>query len=167
MTAGAIEFRTLESVEPGQIIALMNHPLLARHMPLLKTPFTESDYRGFLAAKQRLWDEHGYGPRAILVAGQFAGWGGLQPEAGEADLALVLHPQYWGHGPAIMRMIIAEGFGVMGLESMIALLPLSRTRERGMQRLGFVRDGDVELSGVRFRRYRLTAEVAADPTTTP
>lgn len=32
----------------------------------------------------------------FFVDGQFAGWGGLQQEDGDADLALVLHPDYWG-----------------------------------------------------------------------
>ena len=43
-----------------------------------------------------MWDEHGYGPWAFIINGEFAGWGGLQPEQGEADFALVLHPDFWG-----------------------------------------------------------------------
>jgi hypothetical protein len=91
------------------------------------------------------------------VEGKFAGWGGLQPEGDEVDLTLVLHPDYWGHGEAIYRKIIAEGFERMQFESVIALLPLSRRRDRTLMRLGFVPEGEVELHGERFRQYRLYA----------
>jgi hypothetical protein len=43
---------------------------------------------------QGAWEEW-HGPWAFIVDGKFAGWGGLQPEEGDADLELVLHPDYW------------------------------------------------------------------------
>lgn len=73
----------------------MNDPLVRRQLPLAPEHFSEIDCEAFIAAKEQLWDEYGYGPWAIVVDGQFAGWGGLQPEGGEADLVLVLHPDYW------------------------------------------------------------------------
>ena len=126
-------------------------------MPLLSDHFTEADCDAFIAAKEKLWAEYGYGPWAFLVDGKFAGWGGLQPESGEADLALVLHPDYWGVGEAIYRKITAEGFEQMRFESVIVLLPLSRRRDRVLKRLGFRSEGEVELYGERFLRYRLYA----------
>lgn len=59
------------------IIELMNHPLLKRYMPLLSDKFTEDDCDKFIAAKEQLWAEHGYGPWAFVVDGKFADWGGL------------------------------------------------------------------------------------------
>jgi RimJ/RimL family protein N-acetyltransferase len=67
---------------------------------------------------------HGYGPWAFLVDNKFAGWGGLQYENGDADLALVLHPQYWGFGKKIFNQIIRRAFNEMGMESITILLPL-------------------------------------------
>jgi len=94
-------------------------------------------------------------PWAFVIDGRFAGWGGLQPENGDADLALVLHPNYWGMGKAIYRRIIDEAFGEMNLNTVTALLPPTRTRIRGLLRLGFIQDGDVVIGQENFIRYRL------------
>ncbi len=45
----------------------------------------------------------------------------------------------------------------MRFESVIALLPPSRRRDRVLKHLGFVSEGEVELYGERFLRYRLYA----------
>lgn len=152
-----ITFKRLTEVNKLDIIALMNHPFLKRHMPLLSDHFTEADCDRFIAGKEKLWAEHGYGPWAFLVDGKFAGWGGLQPENGEADLGLVLHPDFWGIGKTLYDKIITVGFQQMGFESLTVLLPLSRRRERVLKRLGFLPEGEVELYGARFFQYRLYA----------
>jgi ribosomal-protein-alanine N-acetyltransferase len=153
----SISFRRLTEVDKFDIIELMNHPLLKRHMPLLSDKFTEADCDKFIAAKEQLWVDHGYGPWAFVADGKFVGWGGFQPESGEADLAVVLHPDYWGLGEAIYRKIIAEGFEKMGFESVTVLLPPSRRRDRVLKHLGFLFESEVELHGERFLRYRLYA----------
>lgn len=152
-----ISFKRLTDVDKLDIIELMNHPLLKRYMPLLSDEFTEDDCVKFIAAKEQLWDEHGYGPWAFVVEGKFVGWGGLQPESGEVDLALVLHPDYWGLGEAIYRKIIDEGFEKMSFESVIVLLPTSRRRDRVLTRLGFELEDEIDLHSERFLRYRLHA----------
>ncbi len=152
-----IEFKRLTEVDRSDIIELMNHPLLRQHMPLLSKTFGEADCDAFVAGKEQLWAEHGYGPWAFMIDGHFAGWGGLQPEDGDADLGLVLHPQSWGRGKAIYDKIIKRAFGAMGFESVTALLPPTRIHVRGLQRLGFEPDGEVEYLGKRFIRYRLHA----------
>ncbi len=152
-----IEFKPLSEVDPSDIIELLNDPRVRHQMPLTSDNFGAAECEGFIAAKERLWAEHGYGPWAIVVDGKFAGWGGLQPEQGEADLALVLHPTYWGMGKPIYDEIIKRAFGEMGLESVTILFPPTRTRIKGILRLGFKPDGEVELGGERFIRYRLQA----------
>lgn len=150
-----IEFKRLNEVDKADIIDLMNDPLVRRQMPLTSDNFSEADCDGFIAGKERLWAEHGYGPWAFVVDGQFAGWGGLQPEGDDADLALVLHPKFWGKGKPIYDEIIRRAFGEMGFESVTILFPPSRTRIKGILRLGFRPDGEVEIGGERFIRYRL------------
>lgn len=152
-----VTFKRLTEVNKADIIDLMNEPALKRHMPLLDERFDEAACETFIAAKERLWEEHGYGPWAFVVDGRFAGWGGLQPEGDEVDLAMVLHPDYWGLGETLYRKIIDRAFGQMGFESVIALLPPSRRRDRAMRRLGFQPEGEIELYGERFLRYRLRA----------
>jgi len=86
------EFQRLPTVPLAAIMSLMNHPLVRRQMPPARERFDERATEAFVASKEQLWSEFGYGPWAFLVDGAFAGWGGLQPENGEPDLALVLHP---------------------------------------------------------------------------
>jgi RimJ/RimL family protein N-acetyltransferase len=152
-----VEFKRLSEVGPAEIIALMNHPLVRREMPLTKDNFDETDCQHFIAGKEQLWTNHGYGPWAFVVDGKFAGWGGLQPEGADADLALVLHPDYWGLGKRLYDQIMHRAFGEMGFASVTILFPPSRTRIKGILRLGFVPDGELELYGERFIRYRLWA----------
>lgn len=150
-----LELRPLCEAAPADLIALMNDPRVLRHMPLSLGIFGPAECRAFLIAKERMWTDHGYGPWAIFIGRRFAGWGGLQPENGEPDLGLVLHPDFWGRGPAFAREFIRLAFGPMGFNSVTALLPPSRTRIRGLARLGFAQDGELEIAGRRFLRFRL------------
>ena len=75
---------------------------------------------------------------------------------GDADLGLVLHPSYWGMGKIICNEIIRRAFGEMGFESITILLP--QNTHKGILRLGCQLDGEIELHGQRFIRYRLDAE---------
>lgn len=157
----AIELKRLTEVSIDDIVALMNDPLVRRQMPLTSDDFNAANAARFVAAKERLWAEHGYGPWAFVVDGRFAGWGGLQPEGDDVDLALVLHPRYWGIGRAIYEQIIPFAFEQMKFPSLTILFPPTRTRIKGILRLGFVRDGEVDIAGERFLRYRLNAPATA------
>lgn len=127
-------------------------------MPLAGDDFDEAECERFVAGKEKLWEEHGYGPWAFYIDGAFAGWGGLQPEGDDADVGLVLYPDYWGTGRAIYEEIVARAFGEMGFDSVTALLPPTRTRAGGLTRLGFEPDGETEIEEERFLRYRLRAQ---------
>lgn len=151
----SIEFKRLTEVERYEIIDLMNNALVRRQMPLLQGDFTESACERFIMAKEQLWAEHGYGPWAFVIHGRFAGWGGLQPEDGEADLALVLHPDFWGIGKTLYKQIIHKAFYEMSMNSVTVLFPPTRTRIQGFLRLGFKKDKVVMLGNEEFIRYRL------------
>jgi ribosomal-protein-alanine N-acetyltransferase len=152
-----LEFKRLTEIDLAEIVALNTNPLVMRQMPLSSSDFNEADCREWVADKETLWAEHGFGPWAFVIDGKFAGWGGLQPEGGDADLGLVLHPDYWGYGKAIYEEIIRRAFEEMGFESVIILCPPSRTRIKGILRLGFAPDGEVEIAGEQFNRFRLYA----------
>ncbi|MEO1054980.1 MAG: GNAT family N-acetyltransferase [Bacteroidota bacterium] len=150
-----IEFKRLTEVKKSEIIELMNNQLVRRQMPLLRGDFGNDDCDKFIEAKESLWAQHGYGPWAFIVDGQFAGWGGLQYKEGEADLALVLHPGYWGIGKILYQEIINRAFGEMHMESITVLFPPTRTRIQGLLRLGFKEDKTLEIGNEIFIRYRL------------
>lgn len=111
-----------------------------------------------VAAKERIWEENGYGPWAFLLDDDFVGWGGLQPEGDDVDVGLVLRKTYWGAGQVLYVRLIDQAFEQLGVDSVITLLPASRTRVAGLRRLGFHGDGEVTIAGEVFNRYRLTRD---------
>jgi ribosomal-protein-alanine N-acetyltransferase len=157
-----IEFKPLEKIDKDAIINLMNHPKIRHHMPLLTGHFDNSKYDAFIHSKQKIWNEHGYGPWAFILDGNFIGWGGLQPIDQDIEIALVLHPDYWGYGKKIYQKIINQAFNKLKLESVIILLPPSRTRIKAIRRLGFDLDGEYKFSGEKYIRYRLYASQRKD-----
>ncbi len=157
VTDPEITFVRLTEVDLDTVTALLNEPRNARHLPLSRgDTFTAETAAAWVASKDGQWDEHGYGPWAVLIDGEFAGWGGFQAEENGADFALVLRPSFWGHGETVVRQALARGFGELGLEQVLIALPYSRRPDRVVARYGFLPDGDVEYAGTRFRQYRLT-----------
>src|SRR5215203_155656 len=73
ITRGHAASRRSSEVDKIDMINLANDPLVGRHMPLSSGTFDEADYERFVADKERLWEEHGYGPWAFFVDGKFAG----------------------------------------------------------------------------------------------
>lgn len=138
----------------------MNHPLVRRQLPLAQGKFDDNAYQQFLSSKIDLWEKHGYGPWAIFIDQRFSGWGGLQYEEGDPDLALVLHPEYWGVGKKIYEEIIQWAFKKMQFEYITALLPSSRKHDKALLKLNFKSDGQRILKGIVFFRFKLTKEDA-------
>lgn len=162
-----IKFVHLSDIAPSKLIDLMNNKKVAAQMPLLANGFTPKNCQEFLTDKKNIWKVHGYGPQGFIINGDFAGWGGLQPEKiiqtkpntqsqqFDADFALVLHPNYWGWGAKIFNKIKAQGFGEFNLPSITILFPPTRLNSKAIERVGFVKDGESFVKGERFVKYRL------------
>ena len=150
-----IEFTRLSKVDRSDIIEILNHPLVRRHMPLAQGIDDEASCAKFIEAKELMWKENGFGAWAIIVDGKFVGWGGLQPEGEDVEIALVLHPRHWGLGKLIYAEIIRQAFEELHLTSVIVLFPPSRTRIKGLLKLGFMEDGELEIDNHKFLRFRL------------
>ena len=136
-----IEFVRLTEVPLAAVVALLNEPRNARHMPLVSGKLTDESAAEWVRTKDGQWERNGYGPWAVLVNGHFAGWGGFQREENGADYALVLAPEYWGQGAAITRAALERGFGELGLDEVIIALPYTRSPDRVVARFGFTPDG--------------------------
>lgn len=145
----------LTDVPLSDVLALLNEPRNARHMPLARA-FTRDEAAAWVRAKDELWDAHGVGPWAVLIDGAFAGWCGFEPERDVADFALVLLPEQWGRGVAVTVAALSRGFGELGLDAIAVALPLSRNSTRALARYGFAPDGEAVHGDATFRRYRLT-----------
>ena len=146
----------LTEVDIDAVTDLLNEPRNARHLPLAGERFTPETAAAWVEAKDGEWETNNYGPWAILLDGEFAGWGGFQAEENGADFALVLAPRFWGHGESVAMKALTTGFTDLGLTDVLIALPYSRHPDRAVARYGFTPDGDVCYSGVTFRQYRLT-----------
>jgi RimJ/RimL family protein N-acetyltransferase len=155
MTEPLITFVRLREVSIREVLDVLNEPRNGRHLPLAGERFTETTAAEWVAAKDGQWEMHGYGPWAVLLDGEFAGWGGFQHEENGADFALVLKPTHWGHGGAVTRAALNRGFSELGLETVLIALPYTRNPGRVVARFGFVPDGEVNYGGTTFRQYRL------------
>jgi len=58
-----IEFKRLPEINKSEIIELLNHPLVRRHMPLAKDCFDDAAYDAFIADKEQLY----WGQACILA----------------------------------------------------------------------------------------------------
>jgi RimJ/RimL family protein N-acetyltransferase len=153
-----ITVHPLSSIPASELVALLNDPDVHRHMPLGGDHWDEAKALDWARAKDAQWQANGFGPWAIRLDGIFAGWGGFQKEDADADLGLVLLPQHWGSGAAIFRELLRRG-ATMDLPDVTVLLPPSRRRMKGLSRLGFVPDGEVDYAGHRFLKFRLAKKV--------
>jgi [ribosomal protein S5]-alanine N-acetyltransferase len=151
----AITFRRLTDVPLPEVRALLNEPRNSRHMPLAGE-FSGDATTRWVRDKDAQWDAAGYGPEAVYVDGELAGWGGYQREDAGADLALVLAPRYWGLGERVARLLLDRGFGQMGLDEVVVALPRSRGPARVLERFGFRADGTTTHGGVESRLFRLS-----------
>lgn len=150
-----IEFCRLSEIKLTDIVELNTNKQVLKQMPLGSDRFNIEECISWVNAKESLWTLYGYGPWGFLVDGHFAGWGGLQYEEGDADLALVLHPKYWGLGKRIFDRILHHAFSQMGLDSITILLPPTRTKLQAIYSLGFELEKEVVINNVSFIKYRL------------
>ena len=86
---------------------------------------------------------------------KFAGWGGIQPDEKDFELALVLDPAYWGYGRQLYHDLIQEAFVDLNLNSVTILFPPSRTRIKWILKAGFVEEDRITIEGECFIRFRL------------
>lgn len=151
-----IQFFQLNQIATADLIALNTHPAVLENMPLGSSHFDEQACQQWVSGKELHWEQHGYGVWAIMIDDQFAGWGGLQNEAGDADLALVLHPKFWGKGKSIVKNIINKAFTSLKVESVTIHLPLTRKKVSAILRYGFTEERIVDFDGIPFKRFRLS-----------
>ena len=60
-----LDLRRMQEIETEAWVAMMNHPKLAKHLPLLRTPFTLEDAKEFVLIKESYWETHGYGRHSL------------------------------------------------------------------------------------------------------
>ena len=96
--ASSLRFDDLGDVSPEQLVAHMNDPRVAVHLPLLTHRWDIEDALAFKAAKAQRWLEDGLGHWAIHDGDRYVGWGGFEKEGDVWDFGLVLTPDAFGLG---------------------------------------------------------------------
>jgi len=150
-----IAFKRLPEIDPAKLVAHMSDPRIAEHMPLLVFEWDLNAATDFVAKKEEYWTRDGLGHWAFLTDGRYVGWGGLQKEGDEWDFGLVLRPDAFGQGQRISRKIIDFAIADKRIPYVTFLLPPSRKKLRGLERLGATRVGRIVYDGSQFLKYRL------------
>jgi len=120
------------------------------------------------------WDEHGFGPWAVLrkVDNEFIGHCGLKYWPGSTDVEVfyALGKAYWGHGLATeaARASIRYGFEVLGLERVIAAaLVEDCASRRVLEKLGMHYTGATRWNDLEIAQYMLEQAELIDASPTP
>lgn len=150
-----ITFARLYEIEPKDITDHMSDLRLRDHMPLLTQKWDEVATQSFVQEKEACWQRDGLGHWAILLDGNYIGWGGFQREAEEWDFGLVLKPSFFGLGLPIIRKAMSFARQDERICFVTFLLPLSRTRRKALKRLGAEFVAQVDYHGEVFLKYRL------------
>ncbi len=154
-TNSKLNFARLTDVSSNEILSHMSDPRVAEHMPLLTFEWDEQAVVDFVAAKEACWERDGLGHWAFLLGDCYVGWGGFQKEGDEWDFGLVLRPDKFGLGPRIARTALSFARTDERIPFVTFLLPPSRERLRGLERLGARFVKLVEHEGHEFLKYRL------------
>lgn len=155
MPKSEISFVRLPEIAPGEIIAHMSDPRVTEHMPLATGAWDPEVCAAFVKAKEACWRRDGLGHWAILCDGSYAGWGGFQKEGDEWDFGLVLKPGNFGLGARIARMALDFARTDDRIPFVTFLLPPSRKKLGGLERLGAEFVGEVDYSDSRFLKFRI------------
>ncbi|MGD9800446.1 MAG: GNAT family N-acetyltransferase [Parvularculaceae bacterium] len=151
-----ISFARLPEISADILVSHMSDPRIAEHMPLLTFEWDREAVAKFVAMKEACWRRDGLGHWAILNKGCYVGWGGFQKEGDEWDFGLVLTPEAFGLGPAIIRKAIDFAKRDERIPYITFLLPPSRKNLGALERLGAIPAGAVAYEGAEFRKFRLT-----------
>lgn len=151
----AITFARLSTIPEASITAHMSDPRVTAHLPLLTQAWDAGMTRDFVTRKEAAWERDGLGHWAILSDGAYIGWGGFEKEGEDWDFGLVLTAAAFGFGLAVAKRALERARADPRIESVTFLLPLSRRHLGGLVRLGAKPEGEVELHGTRFRKFRL------------
>ncbi len=150
-----ITFTRLSGISPKDIMAHMSDDRIAKHMPLLNFKWDEQKLAEFVTAKEACWLRDGLGHWAILCNDVYVGWGGFQKEGKEWDFGLVLKADSFGLGARITRKAIDFALADERIPFVTFLSPPSRTKLRGLARLGAKFVKKIDYGGEKFLKYRL------------
>jgi RimJ/RimL family protein N-acetyltransferase len=131
--------------------------------PAPMAAYTELDVERMLREDERHWEDHGFGPWALVEreSGSVVGRGGLWwtelDGRLEVELPWAIRSSLWGRGLATdAATAAAEWAAELGFHEVIALiLPQNLASRRVAEKVGFRAGGEAERAGIMHIVYRL------------
>ncbi len=131
-------------------------------MPLASGLMNQIEVENWIQGKEAYWEKYGYGPYAIFISNEFAGWGGLMPDDKESDLALVLLPKYWGSGKEVYKALMVDAYEKYPKTSIKIFLPNIRKYQKGVEKIGFIYEENILIEEIPFLKYGLREDFTID-----
>ena len=131
-------------------VEMNRDPGVRKYFPEL---LTSEESLSEMTCIERHWDTHGFGPWALDVRGDFAGFLGLKwvppdmPFAPAVELLYRLIPRFWGQGLATEGSLAALEFGFceLRLDTVVAFAVEANTGSRRvMEKVGMVYGSDFD-----------------------
>ncbi|MFM7140070.1 MAG: hypothetical protein ACKOXS_07240 [Actinomycetes bacterium] len=146
-----LHFKSLNEPSISEWLELFNDQKVKKHMPLADFSVDEDWIQSWIAKKLDSSKETPFEISSIWVEDKFAGWGGIQADGENFEVAIVLRPQYWGFGLEIYCNYINE-YKNSGLANpLLVYLPLTRKIDGIKKRLNFIELPNIQISGIEFQ----------------
>jgi [ribosomal protein S5]-alanine N-acetyltransferase len=156
-----LRLRRLRPSDEADLVALDSDPDVMRYVG--SPAGVKSEEETVERARQRIGGDHGtigFWRIESRADGTFYGLGALirMPTGDDIELAYRLMRPAWGQGIASEAgaALVEYAFGTLGLPRLVAVTyPDNRASQRVLDKLGFMRHGDLDYKGVRTAYYVL------------
>lgn len=155
MAEQLFELRQFSVATVDQYRELICHPAVTKHMPLAQKTYTNEWIRNWISSKESTWSDERLGPWSVWRDNEFAGWAGLEPEANDLSVGLVLHKKFWGNGQLILKLVFEKWQNYINERRVTVEFPRSRQSKIWASKLGLMPIEEIEIDGVAFVRYEL------------
>lgn len=137
---------------------LICDPDVTKHMPLAQPEYTDEWIQEWISTKESIWPNKELGPWSVWYENSFVGWSGLEPEAEDLSVGIVLHKKYWGSGEAVLKLVFAKWENHLKGKRVTVEFPKSRDSSLWASKLGLRKIEEIEISNVIFVRYELSLQ---------
>lgn len=150
------ELKALNEVPAIELLQVLTDPRISRHLPLFEADIDLLWVERWVEGKITQWLIPELGPYAVLQAGAVAGWAGYQPDGESAELAIVLRPEAWGIGRAVIAEVERRWQKYGDGRKRIFYLPTSRNPDLISKRLNTRFCGTTSFNGFEFNVFEIS-----------
>ena len=141
-----------DQIDALELIPVLNESSVRNHL-VTHPRFDAANIFQWVESKRECDRLPGCCSRVIVMDGKPVGWCGIQPDADDFELAMVLSRACWGIGPSVFRTLCAWA-GELGHSSVMIHLLETRPEYRFLARKA-VAVGHRTMLGRRFNSYRI------------